>query len=170
LHYAFWGLYNGIVIALSDIFSPVFTGINKKLNINSDSKGMYAFRIIRTFVIVNVGWYFDRIISFENCIYAFKNTLTNFSPDKFLWTYSNMALNPNTVQLKYVYGGYLIAIVGCFILLINSIIEEKNNDVQNTFKVNNVFYKYISLYACLFLTLASFMFTGGGGGFLYANF
>ena len=78
MHYVLWGLYNGIVIALSDILSPVFHRWNEVLRINEKSFGMKVFRILRTFLIVNIGWYFDRIYDFQTGMSCFGKTVSAF--------------------------------------------------------------------------------------------
>ena len=65
LHYVLWGLYNGMVIALSDLTEPFWKHLAAKLRMNTESRGFHVFRIVRTFVIVNIGWYFDRISQFR---------------------------------------------------------------------------------------------------------
>ena len=52
LHFLVWGLYNALIIALSDLLEPVFKKLNVLLHINEKGKGMHIFRIIRTFIIV----------------------------------------------------------------------------------------------------------------------
>ena len=59
-HYLAWGLYNGLVIALADLLEPAFKKLNTVLHIPTESRGWHVFRIVRTFIIVNIGWYFDR--------------------------------------------------------------------------------------------------------------
>lgn len=60
-HYLVWGLYNGMVIALADLLEPAFKKMNTALHIPTESRAWHIFRILRTFVIVNIGWYFDRV-------------------------------------------------------------------------------------------------------------
>jgi alginate O-acetyltransferase complex protein AlgI len=78
MHYVVWGLYNGIVIALSDILQPAFRGLSEKLRIRTETKGFHLFRILRTFLIVNIGWYFDRITDFRESLTALYNTFFRF--------------------------------------------------------------------------------------------
>ena len=78
LHFFIWGLYNGLVIALSDILKPVFEKINQILKINTKSSLWKFFQIIRTFIIVNIGWYFDRIVDVKKSFVYLKNTFVHF--------------------------------------------------------------------------------------------
>ena len=73
-----WGLYNGLVIALADLLEPAFKKLNTALHIPTESRGWHVFRIVRTFIIVNIGWYFDRNEFVQGCIYL-RNTFTDFN-------------------------------------------------------------------------------------------
>ena len=57
-HYLVWGLYNGMVIALADLLGACLQKMNTALHIPTESRTWHIFRILRTFVIVNIGWYF----------------------------------------------------------------------------------------------------------------
>ena len=91
-HYLLWGLYNGIVIALSDLTAPFWQSLAGKLRMNTASRGFHVFRILRTFVIVNIGWYFDRIYDFHDCMLAFRQTFTAFDGAHFGFHFRNIIL------------------------------------------------------------------------------
>ena len=84
LHFFVWGLYNGLLIAMSDLLKPVFEKINTLLHINTKSKAWHVFRILRTFILVNIGWYFDRIVNVPQSFIYLKNTFVNFGNPKVL--------------------------------------------------------------------------------------
>ncbi len=169
MHYIIWGLYNGVVIAVSDICAPIFENINKKLKIDSSSKGMHIFRIIRTFIIVNIGWYFDRIYDFGDCIHCFKNTVTYWASGEFASMFTQKVIN--TVEsTRYLYGGYIVAAWGVVIVIIVSVLEENGNDIGTIVMRRNYVTKCVMAFTMMLLILASFMLTSGAGGFMYANF
>ncbi|WP_027203434.1 MBOAT family O-acyltransferase [Butyrivibrio fibrisolvens] len=169
MHYIIWGLYNGLVIALSDILAPAFDKITHKLNIESSSKGMHVFRIIRTFIIVNIGWYFDRIYDFGDCLHCFRNTVMNWSFNEFFRMFTQKVVN--TVEsTRYLYGGYIVALFGIVIVFVVSLLEENNIDIRTAIMRKNLAIKSVCAFIMIFLILASFMLTTGTGGFMYANF
>jgi len=61
-NYIFWGLYNGLILAFSALAEPAYKRWNAAHAQLSASKGFYVLRVVRTFVIVNIGWYFDRCL------------------------------------------------------------------------------------------------------------
>ena len=59
-NYILWGLYNGVILAFSALIEPVYKRMNARLPRLTASKGFHIFRVLRTFIIVNIGWFFDR--------------------------------------------------------------------------------------------------------------
>ena len=57
--YIMYGMYNGVIIAASGMLAPVYAKIHTKLHINPKSWWYQGFCIIRTFILVNIGFYFD---------------------------------------------------------------------------------------------------------------
>ena len=62
-NYVLWGLYNGVVLAASALLEPAFKRFNNNHAQFAASKTFYVLRVLRTFLIVNIGWYFDRCAS-----------------------------------------------------------------------------------------------------------
>lgn len=168
LHFILWGLYNGIVIALSDILSPAFNRISSTLKIPTGSKPFHIFRIIRTFIIVNIGWYFDRIENVKDCMMCFKNTVCNFNGHYFI---KYITLNLYTeANKRFVIGGLLYAALVMMLIFGNSILLEKKVDIYNYLQKKNIAVRWAAYYMLIFLIIASFMFRGGAGEFIYAQF
>jgi D-alanyl-lipoteichoic acid acyltransferase DltB (MBOAT superfamily) len=130
MHYILWGLYNGVVIALSDLTQPFWQKLNQVFHFKTESSGFYIFRIIRTFIIVNIGWYFDRITDFRSCMTCFRNTLLYFAPSRFVSSLSQ-ELFTGTKPVS-VLGGFVTALIGCVIVFAVSLQKEKGIDVAGT--------------------------------------
>lgn len=162
-HYIFWGLYNGAVIALGDICAPAFEKLAKRLHISTESKGFYVFSVIKTFIIVNIGWYFDRIYSMRNCAAAMKNTLLNFSPERFV-PYLKEAVSGFHMESIMIMAAALILVI------IRSVLAERGVDVYAAIRKRPAVLRWGLYYVMIGLVLASFMFTKDTGGFMYANF
>lgn len=161
-HYVLWGLYNGIIIALSDILSPYFTRLSELLHINTKTKGFHVFRIIRTFIIVNIGWYFDRIIDVRQCFTCLKSLFCNFCSSTF---YADLI---NTIGR--ISEGMYIAAFSCIILFIHSILKENNIDVYLTLKRSPFIIRWCVYVMVIIILMTSFMSVTVQQGFLYANF
>lgn len=170
MHYVVWGLYNGIVIALSDILQPAFAALSGKLHLPVGSKGFYVFRVIRTFIIVNIGWYFDRIYDFGKCLTCLAHTVISFNAGEFAAAMRQEVLNPDLVQPVYIMGGYALAFAALMIVIADSILKEQKKDVYAILQRRTVIFKWALCYAMIFLMLGSFIFTRSAGGFMYANF
>ncbi|MBE5823464.1 MAG: MBOAT family protein [Butyrivibrio sp.] len=170
MHYVWWGLYNGIVIALSDILEPTFGKVSELLHLPLKSRGMHIFRVIRTFVIVNIGWYFDRIEDMGQCLACFGRTVSAFKPGEFLYSFSNVCLNPELVKPMYVLGGMVIALVGTVVIFAVSLWKELHPEEDIHERYGNKALTGLSWVFLSMMVLVSFVFTTTTGGFLYANF
>jgi D-alanyl-lipoteichoic acid acyltransferase DltB (MBOAT superfamily) len=175
MHYVWWGLYNGIVIALSDILSPAFGRVSELLHLPLESRGMHIFRVIRTFIIVNIGWYFDRIEDMGQCMALFGRTLFSFDIGALGESFRNVCLNPDLVKPMYVLGGIAIALFGTLVVFAVSLYKELHPDTDFGERFDGESLKGAALTGASWVILAmmilvSFVFTTTTGGFLYANF
>ena len=59
-NYLLWGFYNGAILAITALLEPVYKRMNARLPRLTASRGFHIFRVLRTFLIVNIGWFFDR--------------------------------------------------------------------------------------------------------------
>ena len=75
-----YGLYNGIIIAASNPIGPHLRANGPKLHIPAESRPWTAVRIIRTFLLVNISWYFDMAESLGAALAMMKNTVAGFIP------------------------------------------------------------------------------------------
>lgn len=88
-HYIFWGLYQGGIIAFSVLMEPVYCKMTAFLHINTKSGAWKAFRILRTFFIILVGYILDEISDLTDVrgmalqLFDFSNfaLVSNFHPD-----------------------------------------------------------------------------------------
>lgn len=81
-HYGAWGLYHGILIILSMIFAKTFAKMNAAFKITDTSKGFNIFRIVRTFILVNIGYVFFRAPGMGDAFAILKNMIVKFSLNK----------------------------------------------------------------------------------------
>lgn len=162
-NYIFWGLYNGIVIAVSDFISPLYGWLNEKLRINTESKIFRLFQIVRTFIIVNIGWYFDRVESLENCLQYMRNTLFDFGLDSFRELRAIVFINIAP-------RAYVIVALASLLVLVNSILCEQKKDVYELLHRRNIVVRWAIYLLMLILIWMSFTCSSVAGGFMYANF
>lgn len=77
-NYIFWGLYNGLILAFSALAEPAYKRFNSAYPALTASKGFHVLRVMRTFVIVNIGWYFDRCLHGMDAFRMLGVTLTDW--------------------------------------------------------------------------------------------
>lgn len=166
-HYVAWGLYNGIVVALSDLLSPCSQWLNRHLHLDETGMPHRVIAVIRTFILVNIGRYFDCIPEVGQIGIAFHNTLFYFMPEGGLVR----ALASMGVAGSAQLGFSVIAFVALAFVFVVDLAEECNVDVRATvlawrFPLRLVLYLFV-----LVLLASCFNYTVvGGASFMYANF
>ena len=161
-HYLVWGLYNGLVIALSDLLEPAFKKMNAALHIPTESRGWHLFRIVRTFIIVNIGWYFDRNSFVQGAIYL-RNTFTHFD-------LSALAANAPGAFATVTGPAWGIVIFATVLVFVHSLLKEQGRDPYAEVQRLPLLLRCALYYAAIFMVLLSFICTNETTGFLYANF
>lgn len=162
-HYVVWGLYNGAIIAVSDILMPVFDKMVEILRINRKAKWYYVFRVIRTFIVVNIGWYFDRIVSVKEGLYSLKKTFFSFGAERFM------------AECNILFDGYPsyllgLSVVACVITFVVSFLQEKKYMVRDMLYKSPVWIRWIIYWLILGIILFANTNKKSMGGFIYANF
>lgn len=114
--YVAFGVYNGGIIMLAVLMKPVFEAVLKKLHINPDCAPYTAFRIIRTFILVLVGYVFDVAPSLEESMMTFRLIFTD---QNFKVGYGEIS----ELGLSGIAIGYL-ALCAVFIFIV-SVIQER---------------------------------------------
>ena len=163
MHYIFWGLYNGLLIASADLARPLFTWLTDKLRVNVASAPYHVFRIVRTFVLVCIGYYFDRLMNAGDLSIAFYNTIFNFQPQNFV---AYLQLHP-TASLSLC---LMLAGISCLILFAVSVMAERGIDVKERILTAPLVVRFVIYAVFAVLVLFSFTLVQTSGGFMYANF
>lgn len=83
-NYIFWGLYNGLILAFSALMEPCYKRMNGFFPCLTSSRGFHIFRVLRTFVIVNIGWFFDRALHASDAVVMMKAMLMDFRAGELL--------------------------------------------------------------------------------------
>lgn len=165
LHFILWGLYNGIIIALTDLCHPIFQRILQMLKINIRSKRYHIFLILLTFFIVNVAGYFDRIEDVHKSLVYMWNTLFYFQANAFHSYYHSMIF-PKMHGLTIT-----IVCVSLILVFINSVFQEKGIDTYTAILRKNIFLQCMLFYFVFILIVVGFMIApAGAGGFMYEHF
>ena len=165
LHFVVWGLYNGVLIALSDLMRPLFDKLSAALHIRTESGGFHVFRVVRTFLLVSVGWYFDRIERVSDALVCLKNTFLHFDRDfSTVGTLFAERFSDSQIVLPFV------ALFSLIILIVCSVLQEKGRDVYAGLQKTKCGYRWLLYIFMLILIMTGFAYTNSGGGFMYAAF
>ena len=157
-----YGLYNGIIIAASNLFAPFYGEMARKLHIPVESRPWMAVRILRTFLLVNISWYFDMAVSLGAALTMMKNTVTGFS----LAALSDGSLLRLGLDLK----DYAALALSCTILLSVSLLQENHVNIRDTLAAKPLAARWCVYLMLLFSIPLLGQITMTGGGFIYAQF
>lgn len=158
--YIAYGLYNGFIIAISNLLEPVYKKLLSKFHINATSRGWTLWQIIRTFILVNIGWYFDMADSVSQALCMIRWSIQGFSLSQF---------NSSLLDLGIEARDYIIIIAGCIIVFIISVLKEKGIAIRESIAAKPLAVRWAAYYALIAVILI-FGYIGATQGFIYANF
>lgn len=160
--YIVYGLYNGLIIAVSGILAQYYGKWFQRFRINSKSRVWHMIQIVRTFILVNISWYFDMAVDLKAAFIMMKRTVTGFSISAFT--------DGSLLTLGLDKGDFLILAAGCVIVFIISLLKENKVEVRRTLGEKPLVVRW-AVYGILILSLPFLGYiTVTGGGFIYAQF
>lgn len=159
--YIMYGLYNGFIIAASSMLEPVYHWGLEKCHINAKSRPWQIFQIIRTFILVNIGWFFDMAVGLSAALVMMKETFTKMS--------LSQLTDGSIFTLGMTQGDFIIVFVGCLIVFIISLLKEKGICIRDAIASKPVVVRWACYYSLILLVI--FLgYTASASGFIYANF
>ena len=154
-NYLLWGLYNGLILAFSEVMAGAYLRAKGALHIRDDNRLWGAFCLLRTFLIITVGWATDCADtasgSFMIVANLFKFGLTDFG----------------IFQSTLI--GYAKAFFGIFILVAVDILHEKGHSVRDLVNARCITFQ-ILFWTALIQLIALLGRTATLGGLMYAGF
>lgn len=164
LHYLLWGLYNGVVIALSDLCRPLFERWRAAFHVREEAVSWRALAIARTFALVNLGRYFDRLVDPRVLVIALRNTVCNFRPSGVLTWLSELH------TITYGRLAIFVSLSALVIVLWVDVLHERQISVYDYLQGRPLVVRWSLYLVTCFLIAFSFSVASREGGFLYANF
>ena len=163
MNYVLWGLYNGVILAFTALVEPVYKRMNDRLPRLTASGGFHVFRILRTFLVVNIGWYFDRCVRVCDAFAMLHKTFFAFNAQQlFDGTLDTLGLAAKD---------YRILLVATILLFVVSLMQERGVKIRDFVLSRPLALRWAVLSAFIFFVLATF---GGSNvaasGFMYAVF
>ena len=117
--YVAFGVWNGGVIMLSTLLEPVFQKMTGALRINPKNWLFVLFQMLRTFLIVAIGYVFDVAPDFAESMRTFRLMLTDQNLSKGMTEIATLGLSKEE---------YLLVGVCSLFLLLVSVIQERHPD------------------------------------------
>ena len=133
--YIMYGIYNGVIVAGSGMLAPVYAKIQEKLHINPKKWWYQGFCIIRTFILVNIGFYFDMANDLRAANAMLVQTVTKAHISQ-LSMAAVKAVGLTSQDL-------LIVIAGCIIIFVVSLLKEKGINIRETIASYNIVIRWI---------------------------
>ena len=162
-HYLVWGLYNGVIVALADLFKPLFDRMAERFHVDREGTPWHIVAIIRTFIVVTIGRYFDCMPRVGDALICLRNTVTNFMPVP----WDEMLLASGFTK-GLIPGRALLCIA---VILVIDYLYEKGIDVRERFLALPVLVRFAVYLVLGFFVVSSLNHVSEvGGGFMYANF
>lgn len=118
--YVGFGLWNGLIIMISILLQPVFDASLKKLHINPKAIWWGIFQMLRTFIIVLIGYVFDVAPGIEHAMRTFRLILTDQSITAARAEISELGLGKKDM---------IVILAGIVIIFIASVIQERHPDI-----------------------------------------
>ena len=159
-NYILWGLYNGIILAFSSLMEPVY----KKYESSQRLAVFHLFRIVRTFVIVNIGWFFDRSLNGLDAFIRIRSLITDWRPNEI------SAAVLDSMQLPS--HDLAVLLIGSIILLFVSLLREKSINIRLKLSICPFPIRWL-LFLIMILSIIIFGVWGTGyneAAFLYYQF
>ena len=154
-NYLAWGLYNGIILAISAVIVDDYAKWKNKLKVDHNSRSWRTFCLIRTLLIVTVGWIFDCTYTAgaagQLLIHLFEFGKTDFS-----------IVSIYTTDI-------IILVFGCMLLLVVDILHEKKISIRQLVGSKN-YWIQVTVWTIMIQLIACFGRVASAGGFMYANF
>ena len=161
MNYVLWGLYNGVILAASALLEPAFKRFGERHARLTSSGGFHVVRMLRTFVIVNIGWYFDRSPDFRDALSMLTRTFTR--PCLFQLTDGTL------LSLGLTRMGFALLFFCALVIFTVSLLQERGVHIRDALDALPLPLRWALLYLLIGVTLM-FSITGASQSFIYAMF
>ncbi len=161
--YIMYGMYNGVIIAFSNLVEPLYKKCLHACHINPHKKWWQCVQILRTFILVNIGWVFDcSVAGMGSAIRMIKRMITDLRFDQL-----NAAMFKN-IGLTSV--DYIFLLAGCVVVLIISVLKERGVQIRVAVAAKPIVVRWLIYYGIILAIFVMGYASNAGSGFLYANF
>ena len=164
LNFILWGLYNGLIIAISEIITPSYLKVKTRLHIRIDGKFAYIRSVIFTFFLVLIGNGIECRTNINSSLHGILGIFTNFKLG------GSIPILKEFFSASFTLTSTAISLVAFIVVLWSDIVREKGINLEQRIIDQKIALRW-SLYIFLIvLVLFSFTRVVSGGGFAYANY
>ncbi|MGN0686898.1 MAG: MBOAT family O-acyltransferase [Oscillospiraceae bacterium] len=162
--YVFYGIYYGAIIILSMLLKPVFQKLVKVLKINTECFSWELFQIIRTFLIVCLGYIIFRGDGLINACKMIVRMFSEYNP----WVFTDGTL----LGLGLDWKQWNVLIISTAVLFCVSLANEKGIKVREKVAQQNIAFEWIVYLAGIFAVLIYGIYGPAydASSFIYFNF
>lgn len=139
--YVMWGIYYGVLITLSVMFTEDIQAFQKRLNINTECFSWRLFQHLKIFCIFMGGRFLGRTLGMSLRLNIFKNIFFRLN----LWTIWDGTLLGFGLDLK----NFVIAFIGAGMMIIVGMLQEHCR-IREEFERQNLVFKWLILYGAIF--------------------
>jgi len=160
-NYVAWGLYNGLILAASALLEPAYKRFGERHAALVKGRAFHVFRVLRTFLVVNIGWYFDRCARLGD---AFSMLLKTAARPMLA------QLTDGTLLTLGVSAADYAVLAGALVMLVTvSVVQERGIRVRRWLFSRPLAARWALLYLLLFYTILFYV-PNALSGFIYAAF
>ena len=161
--YLVYGLLNGGIIAFSELMGGPYKKWKTALHISGKETWYRVFMILRTFVLVNLRWFYDRSDTLAQGNHMVRLAFTDFAPAQIL------EIPAGSQGTAFVPWALLILAVGSALMVFFGILQERGADLHGKLRSLPLPAEAALVFA-LFLMIGFFGSTAAPRGFIYAQF
>lgn len=139
------GLLHWCYIVAGELIAPLGERFFAKTGIRSDSKGVQAFRVLRTFFLVNIGFVFFRADNVGAALQMLKLSVST-QPLQIPFRQGIFGLGLDFIE-------FTIAVVSLVILVVVSVLQNKGIRIREAIAAKSLPVRWMIWYALLFYTI-----------------
>lgn len=142
--YIIYGLWHGFVMAGSQIFEPLFAGIDRSLSLNRESYAMKLFGRARTWILISIGEMFTITGSFSGFLRLFSQIIHRFEWYRVITDIEKYSLD---------YKDFFVVGVGVIIWYVVSVRQESGMQIRERIAAQPWLFRYALTAGVIMVTL-----------------
>ena len=162
--YILWGVYWGLIIILSSVFSKEWKALNNKMGLDVKSKGFQRFQMIRTFFVFSGARLLTAPGDLKISFYMLKEMFS-------LWKWKEFFLGGALVNQMTVWDIFIV-FIGILCIYMVGREQEKGIQIREKISEYSIPLRWVFYYGLFFATLVFGVYGPGfhAGDFVYIQF